>query len=127
MTGTSSCQPNMQRSAGFSKLTCFWLIFFVLTAIAPVVTTSWLIDVLASTVLCVPAQHSEHLATTPQQSVAEAEASEDVLFFVPTPYPVQGGVVAIIVTVVFFFRLFTFFDYWRVPACPRPPPYFSHI
>ena len=115
----------MQRSVGFSKLTCFWLIFFALTAIAPVVTTSWLVDVLASTVLCVPAQHGEHLATTPQQSVAETDFSEDVLFFVPAQYSVQGGVVANIVTVVFFFHLFIFFDYWRVPACPRPPPYFS--
>ncbi len=96
----------------------------MVSAVGPAATTSWLRDLAVPAALSAPDQPGEQVADTPQQFEAETEFSKEILFVAPVPCDMPHSVVSVWFTVLSLSDPISFLEYWRVPACPRPPPSF---
>jgi len=94
----------------------------MVSVIGPAATTCWLSDFAVPSALSAPDQPGEHVADTPQQFEAETEFNKEILVVSAVPCETRHPVVSVWFTVLSSSDPISLLDYWRVPACPRPPP-----
>jgi len=94
----------------------------MVSAIGPAATTCWLCDFAVPSTLSAPDQPGDHVADTPQQFEAETEFNKEFFVVSVLPCDTSHPVVSVWFDVLSFSDQISLLEYWRIPACPRPPP-----